>query len=302
MADEKKLDILSPEAKKWVEDQEKGRAELASEKSLYEERMANTRSNYEKFDRAMKVDLWNMVGNTTTEEEFMRLRQAIIDKYDALPEIDKHGGRIDQAPYRMFSWHDIRRPDSLRMPDSWEDELTGEKELYGADELKHQVKEYLAHLLNAKYFPGDQGPHPDRKHYERRRNVGLRTEGAPWPMEGEALERDRPGLYLGDDGRKEGAWPASDRQTAIRRGSDLADPRLKLDQGLMNKINELLATDPNFRHVVPPHTYAPDIMGKIEQKARRNIEHERYDGTSYFDVPLGKNTNRLNAGIEYMIR
>ena len=289
MTDEKKLDILSPDAKKWLEDQKKGRAELASESALYEERMANARSNYEKFDREMKFDLWRMVGKTTSKQEFLRLRQAIIDKYD-FDKIDKHGGRIDQAPYRMFSWRDIR------LPDSWGDELTGEKDFYGADELKHQVKEYLAHLLNAKYFPGDQGTHPYGKPYERRRNVGLRTEGAPWPMEGEALERDRPGLGRtplmvfppgykpGDRAQPAKTYPDRFGQKAVRR-RDAAPDDFKFDQALMKKVNEMFTKD----------------AGGIEGWARRNIEDERYEGLVPY-IPPGQHHNRIHPGKEYAIR
>ena len=295
MTDEKKLDILSPDAKKWLEDQKKGRAELASESALYEERMANTRSNYEKFDREMKVDLWQMVGKTTSKQEFLKLRQAIIDKYD-FDKIDKHGGRVDQAPYRMFSSEDIR------LPDNWEDELTGgwKGSLSDDGELKHQVKEYLTHLLNAKYFPGDQGTHPYGKPWERRRNVGLKTEGAPWPMEGEALERDRPGLgrtplmvFPPGSTTQGGPYPKAqpaktypDRlgQKAARR-RDAAPKGFKFDQGLMKKVTELFTKD----------------AGGIEGRARRRVEDERYLGLVPY-VPVGQNSNRIHDGKEMGIR
>lgn len=287
----KKGDILTEEAKKWLAGRKKGRAELASEDALHQERLANARSNYEKFDHEMNVDLWQMVGNTTTKQEFLRLRQGIIDKYD-FDKIDKHGGRVDQIPYRMFSSEDIR------LPDNWEDELTGgwRESLSDDGELKHQVKEYLTHLLNAKYFPGDQGTHPPNRWWKRRRNVGLRAEGAPWPMEGEALERDRPGLggtplmvfppgyKPGDRAQPAKTYPDRLGQKAVRR-RDAAPDDFKFDQGLMKKVTEMFTKD----------------AGGIEGRARRNIETERYYGI-VSHAPLGMNDNRIHEDTEYAIR
>tara|TARA_B100001245_G_scaffold231619_1_gene212699 strand:+ start:709 stop:1827 length:1119 start_codon:yes stop_codon:yes gene_type:complete len=278
MTDEKKLDILSPDAKKWLEDQKKGRAELASESALYEERMANTRSNYEKFDREMKVDLWQMVGKTTSKQEFLKLRQAIIDKYD-FDKIDKHGGRIDQAPYRMFSWRDID------LEKGWGEELTGGD---GKVDI-HDVKEYLAHVLNAKYFPGDQGTHPYGKPYERRRNVGLRTEGAPWPMKGEALERDRPLIFelppFIRDGKKYPRKQAVRRRDFTPNDSQFYLDGMKLDRALMKKVTEMFTKD----------------AGRIEGRARRNVEDERYEGLVSY-IPPGQNSNRIHDSKEMGIR
>ena len=252
---EEERGILSPEVKKWLADREKGQVELSSEAALHKERMDNTNTESQRyFDDVSQAH--RATGRTMTKEEYDRLRQQIMKKYgvnallgpNAAVSLGNYEGKLGskdtpQAPYRPFMGYDID------LYGDWADGLNNSQLNY--------IRMVLAAKLNEKYY-GDRGETEGRYWNEVRRHLaddpsrgymwGLRTEGAPRPMEA----------------------PARDPRAAAARRREWggrADSLGDVDLGGDTKLNMVDVWD---------NIHKTGGIEAIERYARKKIEEERH--------------------------